>query len=208
MRITSAEFLQTAVSPRQYPPPLRPEIAFLGRSNVGKSSLINTLVQRRNLVKTSATPGKTRQINFFLVNQDLVFVDLPGYGYARVAPSVRKQWRPMIETYLQKREALVGVVHILDFRHPPTPDDLQLREWLLHTRIPTITVATKVDKVGRAQRHHQEQLLKKVLAGTDDFPLLLFSARTGEGRAALWREIQRLVAEAEERRVGRFFRRG
>ena len=124
--IRSAEFLKTAVQPQHYPAHDLPEVAFAGRSNVGKSSLINCLVQRKKLVRTSRTPGQTQTINFFGVNDAFCFVDLPGYGFARVPESIRARWRPMVESYLTGRVNLRGIVHIMDARHLPTPDDIKL----------------------------------------------------------------------------------
>src|SRR5512147_645227 len=138
MMITSAEFVTSAVRPAQYPPSDLPEFAFAGRSNVGKSSLINTLVSRRKLVQTSSTPGKTRLINFFRVNGAFTFVDLPGYGYARVSQEERRRWRPMVEQYLSGRENLKAVVVILDIRRVPTAEDGKLLQWLDREGIPTL----------------------------------------------------------------------
>ncbi len=139
MLITSAEFVTSAVRPQQYPPADLPEFAFAGRSNVGKSSLINTLVSRKKLVLTSSSPGKTRLINFFRVNDALMFVDLPGYGYARVSEDERRKWRPMIEKYLSGRENLKAVVVILDIRRTPNEEDAQLLHWLARREIPEHT---------------------------------------------------------------------
>jgi GTP-binding protein len=186
MKISTAVFVASAVSPAQYPRQSLPEVAFAGRSNVGKSSLINTLVHRKNLVKTSATPGKTRAINFFLVNQRFLLVDLPGYGYARVPREMRASWRPMVETYLQQRHTLRAVVHIVDLRHPPTLQDQQLRAWLLHHDITTVTVATKADQVTRGQRAAHIQVIRQELALPPEAPVLLFSAQNREGRLQLW----------------------
>jgi GTP-binding protein len=161
-------------------------VAFAGRSNVGKSSLINTLVHRKNLVKTSATPGKTRAINFFLVNQRFLLVDLPGYGYARVPREMQASWRPMVETYLQQRSTLRAVVHIVDVRHPPTFQDQQLRAWMRHHDITTVTVATKADQVTRGQRAAHIQVIRQELALPPEEPVLLFSAHNHEGRLQLW----------------------
>src|SRR5687768_5104617 len=129
MKITSAEFVRSVVVAAQYPKALLPEVAFAGRSNVGKSSLINTLLHRRGLAKTSGTPGKTQTINFFVINERFLLVDLPGYGYAKVPRQVQAGWRSMVETYLRERQFLRAVVHIVDIRHPPTALDQQLREW-------------------------------------------------------------------------------
>jgi GTP-binding protein len=201
MKILTAEFLGSAVSPAQYPRHPLPEVAFAGRSNVGKSSLINTLVQRRGLAKTSATPGKTQVINFFLVNQRFLLVDLPGYGYARVPPEVQARWRPMIETYLQQRQTLQGVVHIVDIRHPPTAQDQQLRAWLLSRGVPVVTVATKADKLTSGQRARQVQVVRQELGLTVDEPLCLFSAHSREGRVPLWQSLMGLLTPARREAV-------
>lgn len=193
MKISTAEFLISAVAPAQYPRQPLPEVAFAGRSNVGKSSLINTLVHRKTLVKTSATPGKTQAINFFVVNQRFLFVDLPGYGYAKVPREVRASWRPMVETYLQQRATLRAVVHIVDLRHPPTAQDQQLRAWLLHHGITIVTVATKADQVTRSQRLAHTQAVCQGLALPAEEPVLLFSAQTHEGRLQLWHCLEALL---------------
>lgn len=196
MKILSAEFLASAVSPEQYPHQPLPEVAFAGRSNVGKSSLINTLVHRRHLVKTSATPGKTQAINFFVVNQHFHLVDLPGYGYARVPREVQANWRPMIETYLRQRVTLRAVVHIVDLRHPPTEQDRQLRAWLFHHRRVTITVATKADQVTRSQRVACTQAIREGLALAPEEFLLLFSAQNREGRGPLLGCLEALLTRS------------
>jgi GTP-binding protein len=190
MKIITAEFLASAVSPAQYPRQPLPEVAFAGRSNVGKSSLINTLVHRKNLVKTSGTPGKTRAINFFVVNQRFLLVDLPGYGYAKVPREIQASWRPMVEAYLQQRDTLRAVVHIVDLRHPPTTQDQQLRFWLLHHGITVVTVATKADQVTRGQHPAHLQAIRQALALPTEEPVLLFSAHNHEGRFPLWRCLE------------------
>jgi GTP-binding protein len=189
MKILTAEFLGSAVSPAQYPRHPFPEMAFAGRSNVGKSSLINTLVLRRGLAKTSVTPGKTQMINFFLINQRFFLVDLPGYGYARVPHEVQARWRPMIEAYLQERQTLQGVVQIVDVRHPPTIQDQQLRLWLQDRGIPMVTVATKIDKIKPSQRARYVQTVRQGLTLAADEPLFLFSAHSREGRVPLWQHL-------------------
>lgn len=151
MKITSAEFIKSAVWPPQYPPATLPEIAFVGRSNVGKSSLMNTLVGRKQLAKTSQTPGRTQLINFFSINKAMSFVDLPGYGFARVPRSVKKDWGDMIETYLRERQNLAMVVFILDLRRDPSDDDLSLLDWLEYYRIPFTVILTKSDKLSNNQ---------------------------------------------------------
>lgn len=189
MKIVSAEFVTSAASPAQYPRQRLPEMAFAGRSNVGKSSLINTLVHRKNLVKTSATPGKTRTLNFFVVNGQFSFVDFPGYGYAKVPREMQASWRPMVEAYMKRRDLLRAVVHIVDFRHPPSELDQQLRAWLLHKQVPVLTVATKTDKVKRSRRAVHEQAIRRALDLPADEPLTLFSSHNHEGRLRLWQRL-------------------
>ena len=188
MKIKSAEFITSATKPSQYPPELLPEIAFAGRSNVGKSSLINTLVNRKRLVKTSSTPGRTQLINFFDINQQMGFVDLPGYGYAKVPVAVRKKWGPMIEAYLSKRETLIGVVVILDIRRIPKQEETDLLNWLNHYALSCILVLTKTDKLSKNKQAKQHQLIARTLErGEDDF--ILFSAKSRRGRDQLWNAI-------------------
>jgi len=152
MKIHSAEFILSASSPKQFPiNPRHPEIAFAGRSNVGKSSLINSLLNRKKLVKISSTPGKTQLINFFKINDKFNFVDLPGYGYAKVSENLRLQWKTLIESYLSERETLRKVVLIVDSRHSPTFQDVQLKDWLEYYKRSTIVVASKIDKLKRSQ---------------------------------------------------------
>ena len=189
MKIVSAEFVASAASPTQYPRRPLPEVAFAGRSNVGKSSLINTLVHRKNLVKTSATPGKTRTLNFFVVNERFSFVDFPGYGYAKVPREMQAGWRPMVEAYMKKRDGLRAVVHIVDFRHPPSQQDCQLRAWLLHKHVTVLTVATKTDKVNRNRRPAHEEAIRLGLGLSPDEPLTLFSSHNHEGRLRLWQRL-------------------
>ena len=196
MIITSAEFVTSAAKPAQYPPALLPELAFAGRSNVGKSSLINTLVNRKHLVKTSATPGRTQLINFFDINRCMGFVDLPGYGYAKVPVSVRKKWGPMIETYLSDRETLRGVVVIMDIRRIPRQEELNLLGWLNHYAIASILVLTKTDKLSKNKQARRHDLIVRTLERPkNDF--ILFSAKTRRGRDALWNAILSLI-ESED----------
>jgi GTP-binding protein len=192
--IKSAEFITSAARADQYPADDLPELVFAGRSNVGKSSLINCLVQRKKLVRTSRTPGRTLLINFFKINDAIRFVDLPGYGYAKVALSVRATWGPMIETYLDSRKNLKGVIEILDLRHPPTPDDLSLWAWLRDQDIPTIAVLTKADKLPRSKWNSFQQSAAQVL-GIPPKEALLFSAETQQGRTELLERIRDLIGE-------------
>jgi GTP-binding protein len=192
MQIKSAEFVKSATKPAEYPPAQLPEIAFAGRSNVGKSSLINTLVNRKHLVKTSSTPGRTQLINFFDINQQVIFVDLPGYGYAKVPVSVRKKWGPMIETYLSGRKSLRAVVAIMDIRRTPKQEELNLLGWLSHYAIAAIVVLTKTDKLSKSKSNHQHRRIAQALAVHPD-DLILFSAKSRRGRDTLWRSIMSTV---------------
>ena len=192
MKIISAEFITSATKPSQYPPANLPEIAFAGRSNVGKSSLINTLVNRKHLVKTSSTPGRTQLINFFNINETMGFVDLPGYGYAKVPQAVRKKWGPMIETFLSKRKTLNGVVVILDVRRTPKTEDLDLIRWLDYYSIASIFVITKADKLSKNKQLKQQAAILHALA-IDRQDVILFSAKTRLGRDAVWEAILTLI---------------
>jgi GTP-binding protein len=193
MKITSAEFVTSAVTPVQYPADVGPEVAFVGRSNVGKSSLINTLLNRRGLAKTSGTPGKTRTINFFRVNGKLGFVDLPGYGFAQVSRAERAAWGPMVEQFFRTRQRLEGVVHLLDARHAPTAEDQRTRTWLLQWRRPLLVVATKVDKIGRPQRPSHLKQIAEVLSLDAEAAMTVFSAQTGEGKEKVWEWIRQVT---------------
>jgi GTP-binding protein len=166
-----------------------PEIAFAGRSNVGKSSLINALLGKKGLVKTSSTPGRTQTINFFAINEGFYFVDLPGYGYAKVPVAVRKGWGPMVEEYLRSREGLRAVVAILDVRRRPNEGDRQLLAWLGHLGIPEIIILTKADKLKRSKQDLQRNLIARELS-RDPSSLFLFSAATGTGGRALWKALE------------------
>ena len=192
MIIKSADFVKSAVEPSHYPPAILPEIAFAGRSNVGKSSLINTLVNRKRLVKTSSTPGRTQLINFFNINNAFSFVDLPGFGYAKVPESIKKTWGPMVETYLLNRETLKGVVLIMDIRRMPGPHELDFIEWLRYHTIPTILILTKADKLSKSKQMNQHIAITKIL-GTHRDDLILFSAKTRMGKDATWAAIEQLL---------------
>ncbi|GKT10054.1 ribosome biogenesis GTP-binding protein YihA/YsxC [Desulforhabdus sp. TSK] len=195
--IRSAEFIKSAVRPESYPSGHFPEVAFAGRSNVGKSSLINCLVQRKKLVRTSRTPGQTQLLNFFLINGTFHLVDLPGYGFARAPMKVRAQWGVMIETYLTRRQTLKGVVQILDARHPPTPDDLNVFQWLHDKRIPVIPVLTKADKLTKSQwNFHIKQV--SLSLGIPAAEIILFSSATQQGRSELLQKLAGWVSLPED----------
>ena len=192
MIIKSAEFVTSAVKPSQYPPAVLPEIAFAGRSNVGKSSLINTLVNRKRLVKTSSTPGRTQLINFFNINEAFSFVDIPGYGYAKVPTAIKKNWGPMIETYITTRKTLKGVVLIMDIRRTPGPEDMNMLDWLNHYDVPSIPVLTKSDKLSKTKQ--QKQFIKIVTtlsSNKDNF--ILFSAKSRQGKEKVWNAVKNLI---------------
>lgn len=192
MIVKTAEFITSAVKPQHYPPADHPEIAFAGRSNVGKSSLINKLVNRRHLVKTSNTPGRTQLINFFRINNTVSFVDLPGYGYARVPMAVKRKWGPMIETYLASRPTLVGVILIVDIRRVPGQEEHDLVRWLDHHRRPYRIVVTKADKLSRNKQVRPLRVIAEQFGCNRDH-LLLFSAKTGLGLEALWRALDAML---------------
>ena len=192
MIIKSAEFVTSAVKPSQYPPAVLPEIAFAGRSNVGKSSLINTLVNRKRLVKTSSTPGRTQLINFFNINEEFSFVDIPGYGYAKVPPSVKKTWGPMIETYITTRKTLKGVVLIMDLRRIPGPEEMNMLDWLNHHGIPSVPVLTKSDKLSKTRQQKQLKEISNTLSADKD-NLILFSAKSRQGKDEVWDAVKQLI---------------
>jgi GTP-binding protein len=193
MKIASAFFVKSCVNEKDFPDDVLPEVAFVGRSNVGKSSLINILASSKNLVKTSSTPGKTQVINFFKINNAFYFVDLPGYGYARVPEDIRRRWGPMIEGYLSKREKIRGAIFILDIRHLPTEDDKRMKKWLDHYRIPVIYVATKIDKISYGEVEGQIKKIIETLGLRQDEIVHPFSARNNIGRNVLLKRIDALL---------------
>lgn len=187
MKITSAEFVYSAFERAHWRSDGRPEIAFLGRSNVGKSSLINSLLQRKGLARTSNTPGRTQSINFFLINDAFYFADLPGYGYAKVSKTMRSDWGRMAEEYLAERDELKLCVQLIDSRHPPTALDLQLNEWLVHHRKPHVVVATKSDKSSNNVLQRLMADARKIMKGVKIIP---YSSQTGRGRDEVWTELE------------------
>jgi GTP-binding protein len=200
--IRDLEFLGGMASPDGWRPQSGlPEIAFGGRSNVGKSSLLNRLVRRKALARVSQTPGKTREINFYLVNRTFTLVDLPGYGYARVSKELRAQWRPLIEGYLRRSTTLRGVVQLIDARREPAPDDLQMLDFLAELEVPTVIAVTKVDKLRRADAPARIAALVRTL-GLDEEQVIPFSATTGEGRDELAAAVVALLAQPAWRGEG------
>lgn len=195
LNLHNAEFLTSAVDPKGYPVHDRKEIALVGRSNVGKSSLINTLVNRKKFARTSNQPGRTQTLNFYRVDT-ICLVDLPGYGFAKVPESVRKKWRPMIETYLMGRPNLVGVLHLVDVRHTPTADDQTMSQWLQTIDMPYVLIATKLDKISRGQYGRQTKIIRDSL-GTAP---LLFSAQTGQGRGEILQSILQFVDDSSQKK--------
>jgi GTP-binding protein len=187
MKTTSAEFLKSAFQEADWPRERLPEIAFLGRSNVGKSSLINSLLKVQGLARTSSTPGRTQSLNFFLIDNRFRFVDLPGYGYARVPRIIKSTWGEMATSYLAKRASLVLSIHIVDSRHEPTKLDLQLHEWLDCQSQPRLIVATKSDKLSNNEL--RSSIARTQRAFKED-TVVAYSAKTGRGRDEVWRQIE------------------
>ncbi|MBA3353773.1 MAG: YihA family ribosome biogenesis GTP-binding protein [Blastocatellia bacterium] len=186
MKITSAEFVKSAFESAHWPTDRIPEIAFLGRSNVGKSSLLNSLLHRKGLARTSNTPGRTQSINFFLINSEFYFADLPGYGFAKVSKTMRSDWGRMAEDYLSERGTLSLCIQLVDSRHEPSKLDLQLHEWLVFNEKKHVVVATKSDKLSSNELGKQLRLIKKEMPGSK---VIEYSSRTGKGRDAVWSEI-------------------
>jgi GTP-binding protein len=187
MKITSAEFLKSAFAEKDWPHDPLPEIAFLGRSNVGKSSLINSLLKMRGLARTSNTPGRTQALNFFLINKSFRFVDVPGYGYAKISRVIRESWAEMVTNYLANRRELVLSIQIVDSRHEPTNQDVQLHEWLQHNAKPQIIVATKSDKLSQ---NVLRQNLKRAKETLPEGTIIAYSAVNGRGRDEVWNCIE------------------
>ncbi len=192
MIIKSVGFVKSAIKSIDYPEYDFPEIAFAGRSNVGKSSLINTLVQRKNMVKTSSKPGCTQLVNFFMVNEDISFVDLPGYGYAKVSKKLRAQWQPMVERYLSNRDNLIGLVLLIDIRRDPKKEEFDLIAWLESHELPYLVILTKSDKLSKTK---QEKRLHEIcsLLNREKNGVILFSTKTRKGREIILDEINNLI---------------
>ncbi len=204
MIVKQAEIFATAVNKSQYPQGNRPEFALSGRSNVGKSSLINSFVNRKNLARTSSQPGKTQTLNFYEINGEWFFVDLPGYGYAKSSKADRARWGKFIETYLNCREQLCGVIQLIDMRHPPMISDRDMTEWLLAYQVPLLIAATKADKLARGNWLKQKKQIRQGLNLPDQIPVIAYSALTGQGKDELgaWLEERIRFYQAEISSLG------
>ena len=189
MKIRSSEITMSAVHRHQYPTDGIPEIALVGRSNVGKSSLTNALLNRRNFARTSSTPGKTRTINFYLINKEFFFVDLPGYGYAKVAKSEKDKWGQVMERYLQDRDELCAIFLLVDIRHEPTADDKMMYDWIKYYGYDCVVVATKADKISRGQYLKHLSVIRKKLQLEKDEKIIPVSSSKKTGIEELWSEI-------------------
>jgi GTP-binding protein len=185
MKILQAEYTVSAVKPNQYPQSSKPEIALVGRSNVGKSSFINKFLNRKNLARTSSTPGKTRTLNFYQVNTCWYFVDLPGYGFAKISKEMQFNWGRFIDEYLNTRQQLKGIIQVVDLRHAPSKDDLIMQEWLVQRGLPYLVVATKADKISCGQWSKHMKIVQDAFNLEPGVALIPFSALTGEGREAI-----------------------
>ncbi|MEH7545022.1 GTP-binding protein [Neobacillus bataviensis] len=190
MKVVSSDIVISAVKPEQYPETELPEFALAGRSNVGKSSFINKMLNRKGLARISSKPGKTQTLNFYLINEILHFVDVPGYGYAKVSKTERAAWGKMIETYFTTREQLRAVVLIVDLRHPPTTDDVMMYDFLKHYEIPCIIIATKADKIPKGKWQKHLKVTRETLELDQNDHIIVFSSETGEGKDQAWSILQ------------------
>ncbi|KMY43604.1 GTP-binding protein [Bacillus sp. FJAT-27916] len=190
MKVTQAEIVMSAVKPEQYPTDGFPEFALAGRSNVGKSSFINKMINRKGLARTSSKPGKTQTLNFYKLNEAIFFVDVPGYGYAKVSKTEREAWGKMIETYITTREPLRAMLLIIDLRHKPSADDVMMYDFLKHYEIPTIVIATKADKIPKGKWQKHLKVVRDTLDLAKGDEIILFSSETGLGKDQAWNAIQ------------------
>ncbi|MFG3611067.1 ribosome biogenesis GTP-binding protein YihA/YsxC [Rummeliibacillus sp. G93] len=191
MKVNNVEMVISAVGPKQYPEDGLPEFALAGRSNVGKSSFINRMIGRKSMARISSKPGKTQTLNFYKIEEQLFFVDVPGYGYAKVSKTEREAWGKMIEQYLTGRSILKAVVQIIDIRHEPTDDDCMMYDFLKHYNIPTIVIATKADKIKKGNYEKHKKIIEEVLDMDPNDPLILFSSEKGMGMEQAWAEIEK-----------------
>ncbi|WP_281658296.1 ribosome biogenesis GTP-binding protein YihA/YsxC [Halobacillus sp. Cin3] len=189
MKVNTADIVISAASRKQYPNQPIPEIALAGRSNVGKSSFINKMIQRKNLARTSSKPGKTQTLNFYIINDKFHFVDVPGYGYAKVSKKERAKWGEMMEEYFAEREQLKATALIIDVRHKPSEDDQAMYDYLKHFDVPVMVIATKLDKIKKGQRHKQLKMIQEVLEMEEEDTLIPFSSETGEGKDKAWKAM-------------------
>ncbi|MGE8206064.1 ribosome biogenesis GTP-binding protein YihA/YsxC [Heyndrickxia sp. NPDC080065] len=191
MKVNQAELVISAVRKEQYPDEHFPEFALAGRSNVGKSSFINKMINRKALARTSSKPGKTQTLNFYKIEDSLFFVDVPGYGFARVSKTEREAWGKMIETYITTREQLCAVLLIVDLRHPPTKDDVLMYDFLKHYEIPCVVIATKADKIPKGKWQKHLKVTKETLNFDPNDDMILFSSETGEGKDKVWGTLKK-----------------
>ncbi len=193
MKINEIELVISAVRESQYPTDIKPEFLLVGRSNVGKSSFINTIINRKNYARTSATPGKTQTLNFYKINNEFYLVDAPGYGFAKVRNTLKKKFGLIIENYLKSRNNLQMVFLLIDFRHKPTEDDVLMYEYLKYYKIPVTIVCTKVDKVSNNSLEKNKALIKSELKLSDNDNLILFSVITKKGKELIYEEIAKYL---------------
>ncbi len=198
MKIKSVELETVCGITSKLPENDKMEIAFAGKSNVGKSSLINGLLNRKSLARTSSSPGKTQTINFYNVNKELYFVDLPGYGYAKVSMEIREKWGKMIERYLRKSDVLAAIFLLIDIRHEPSANDRQMYDWIVSNGYRPVIIATKLDKIKRSQLQKQITIIKKSLGCPSETNVFPFSAQTKQGRDEIWEYIESLLPDEKE----------
>lgn len=198
MKVHNVELVISAVRPAQYPEDGLPEFALAGRSNVGKSSFINKMIGRKSMARISSKPGKTQTLNFYKIEEKLFFVDVPGYGYAKVSKSSREAWSKMIEEYITSRDLLKAVVQIVDLRHPPSDDDCMMYDFLKYYNIPCIVIATKADKIPKGKWEKHKKMVRDELDMEAHDTMIVFSSETGLGFDAAWKEIERRMAPEEE----------
>lgn len=194
MEVHNVELVISAVRPAQYPETELPEFALAGRSNVGKSSFINKLIGRKSMARISSKPGKTQTLNFYKIEEELFFVDVPGYGYAKVSKTEREAWGKMIETYITSREQLRAVIQIVDLRHPPSKDDQMMYDFMKHYNIPCIIIATKADKIPKGKWDKHKKIVRETLDMEKGDPLIVFSSETGLGKDEAWKQIEKRMS--------------
>ena len=191
MIVHNVELVISAVRPDQYPEDGLPEFALAGRSNVGKSSFINKMIGRKSMARISSKPGKTQTLNFYKIEEQLFYVDVPGYGYAKVSKSEREAWGKMIERYITDREQLKAVIQIVDLRHAPSREDVAMYDFMKHYNIPCIVIATKADKIPKGKWDKHKKVVRETLEMDKRDPLIVFSSETGLGKDAAWQEIEK-----------------